>query len=75
MKPIFRLIEKEKENPSFKLKLSGLLDSFLIPLDRSSLFSCCFLFLHDSSRLIGFQIFKTKGIRSNFFKSLFFLSL
>ena len=59
IKPIFWPIEKGRGKFSFQLKFSCFLDSFLIPFDQSSLFSCTFQFLPDSSWPIGFQIFKT----------------
>ena len=55
----FDRLKREEENSVFKLKVSGLLDSFLTPFDQSSLFLWTFRSLPDSSRPIGFRIFKT----------------
>ena len=61
----------EEEKWYFLLKLSGCLDSFPIPLDRSSLFSYCFRFLLDSSWQIGFPIFKTYRNQIWLFQNIF----
>ena len=49
--------KREKENSVFQLKVLGLLDSFPIPFDQSSLFPCTFQSLLDSSRPINFCFF------------------
>ena len=45
----------EGEKLDFLFKVLGCPNSCSIPRDRSSLFSCCFRFLFDSSWLIGFR--------------------
>ena len=71
----FNRSKRQKENLVFKLKLLGLLNSFPISFDQSSLFLCAFRFLPNSSRLIEFWIFFKKRNKISFLNySFVFLS-